>query len=135
MDKQDLDSLTQQAEAEVAASDSVSSLDDIRVAYLGKKGSITALLKSLGKLSAEDRPAAGAAINVAKQAVQSAIEAKKTELETLQLAERLKSEKIDVTLPGRGEKPGSLHPVTVTIERISQYFSQIGFTVAKGPEI
>jgi phenylalanyl-tRNA synthetase alpha chain len=110
-------------------------LDEIRVQYLGKKGEITSRMKMLGKLSAEERPAAGQMINEAKQAVQQAIEARKLSLQEAEMQQRLQAETIDVTLPGRGQVAGGLHPVTKTMQRIESLFAQLGFTVAEGPEI
>jgi phenylalanyl-tRNA synthetase alpha chain len=110
-------------------------LDQVRVQYLGKKGELTQQLKSLGKLSAEERPAAGAKINEAKQQVQDAITVKRTMMAANALSKQLAVESIDVTLPGRGQDIGGLHPVTMTIERIQNFFAQIGFSVAQGPEI
>lgn len=133
--QENLQALTDTALKAITTSDSVKALDDIRVDYLGKKGRITEQLKALGKLPKEERSAAGAQINIAKQTVQSAIEDQRVALETADLAARLASEKIDVTLPGRGVETGSAHPVTITIERIQAYFEQIGFSVAEGPEI
>ena len=132
---ENLQALRDKALAAIKAVNSVKALDDIRVEYLGKKGLITEQLKALGKLPKEERSAAGAKINVAKQAVQSAIEDQRVALETAELAARLASEKIDVTLPGRSVEVGSAHPVSITIERIQAYFEQIGFSVAEGPEI
>ena len=131
----ELQQLAEQAAAALAAAADRKALEDLRVEYLGKKGSVTQLLKGLGKLPAEERSAAGAEINKLKQQLQQQIEDKKVALETAELAERLASEKLDISLPGRGEVPGGLHPVTVTIERIQAYFQQIGFEVAEGPEI
>ncbi len=96
---------------------------------------MTQQLKSLGKLSAEERPAAGAKINEAKQQVQDAITIKRTMMAADALSKQLAVESIDVTLPGRAQVNGGLHPVTMTIERIENFFSQIGFSVAQGPEI
>ena len=110
-------------------------LDQVRVQYLGKKGELTQQLKSLGKLSAEERPAAGAKINEAKQKVQDAITVKRTMMAANALSKQLAVESIDVTLAGRGQAIGGLHPVTMTIERIENFFAQIGFSVAQGPEI
>jgi phenylalanyl-tRNA synthetase alpha chain len=107
----------------------------VRVQYLGKKGLLTEQLKQLGKLPAEERPQAGQAINVAKKQVQQAIEARKEALQNAALAEALASERIDVTLPGRGHGAGGLHPVTRTLQRIEQLFSSMGFESAEGPEI
>ncbi len=131
----DLQSLSQQAQSEIQAADSLDTLDQIRVRYLGKKGELTALLKSLGNLPAADRKAAGQDINIAKQDVQTAIEARKAELQQAVLSARLASERVDVTLPGRGQRSGGLHPVTRTMQRIEALFSQLGFSVVEGPEI
>ncbi|MFO7592651.1 MAG: phenylalanine--tRNA ligase subunit alpha [Pseudomonadota bacterium] len=131
----DLTSLVSEAEAAIAAADELQALDQIRVQYLGKKGVLTEQMKSLGKLSAEERPAAGQAINKAKGQVQQAIEARKLALQEAALNARLAAETIDVTLPGRGQAGGGLHPVTMTLERIESLFSQLGFRVAEGPEI
>jgi phenylalanyl-tRNA synthetase alpha chain len=110
-------------------------LDQIRVDYLGKKGQLTALLKTLGKLSNEERPAAGAKINEAKQQVQQAIQGKKDTLEQAAINEKLASETIDVTLSGRASGRGRLHPVTKTLQRIEEIFTAVGYTVETGPEI
>ncbi len=131
----ELNQLVEAAEQAINKAADLKSLDDIRVSYLGKKGSITERMKSLGKLSKEERPAAGQAINIAKQAVQKSLEARKETLNNAELEVRLASETIDVTLPGRGQQAGGLHPVTRTMERIEELFSQMGFEVATGPEI
>jgi len=131
----ELTGLVNEAEAAIAAADELQALDQIRVQYLGKKGVLTEQMKSLGKLSAEERPAAGQAINQAKGQVQQAIEARKQALQDAALNARLAAETIDVTLPGRGQPSGGLHPVSMTMERIESLFSQLGFTVAEGPEI
>ena len=104
----DLEGLIGEAEQSIAAAKELPALDQVRVAYLGKSGQLTAQLKQLGKLPAAERPKAGQAINKAKQALQQAIEARKTELESEQLKQRLASETIDVTLPGRGLSRGGL---------------------------
>ena len=131
----DLQKLTAEALAKINAADNLEALDQIRVSYLGKKGELTSLLKTLGQLPAEERKAAGQDINVAKRDVQQAIEQRKQALEAEKLNARLASEKIDVTLPGRGQVAGGLHPVTRTMERIENLFSRLGFTVEQGPEI
>jgi phenylalanyl-tRNA synthetase alpha chain len=105
------------------------------VKYLGKSGLLTARLKQLGSLPVEQRPAAGQVINRAKIAVQEAVEARKARLERESLSSRLVAERIDVTLPGRGQQPGGLHPITRTLQRIERLFSNAGFTVAEGPEV
>jgi len=119
----------------VAQAADETALDQVRVQYLGKKGELTQQLKNLGKLSADERPAAGAKINEAKQQVQDAITVKRTMMAAEALRAQLAVESIDVTLPGRGQDLGGLHPVTMTIERIENFFAQIGFSVAQGPEI
>lgn len=131
----ELNALIREAEAAIAAATDARALDDLRVAYLGKKGSLTAQLKSLGKLPAEERPAAGAQINAAKQAVQAVIDERKQAIEASQLADQLANETVDVTLPGRRGARGSLHPVTQTLARIEDIFVGAGYSVANGPEI
>ena len=131
----DLATLTQQALDEVTASDSLAALDEVRVRWLGKKGVFTEQLKALGKLSAAERPAAGALINEAKQQLQQAIESAEALLEQRAIKAQLAAGRIDVTLPGRGEPRGSIHPVTRARLRIENIFRQSGFEVASGPEI
>jgi phenylalanyl-tRNA synthetase alpha chain len=131
----ELETLIKKAETAVNQAADLRALDEIRVEYLGKTGVITDQLKQLGKLPAEERKTAGAEINKAKQMLQAAIEGRKTALETAALAERLAAETIAVSLPGRGEANGGLHPVTRTMQRIQQIFGGAGFEVATGPEI
>ena len=131
----ELNQLVSDAEKAINNAADLKSLDDIRVTFLGKKGSITERMKLLGKLPKEEKPAAGQAINVAKQAVQKSLEARKESLNNAELEAKLANETIDVTLPGRGQQAGGLHPVTRTMERIEELFSQMGFEVATGPEI
>lgn len=132
---ENLQTLVNEALAAVEQAADVKALDQVRVDYLGKKGQLTAQLKNLGQLSAEERPAAGAKINEAKQEVETAIRAKKTAMEEAALAEKLKSESVDVTLPGRGQKTGGLHPVTRTLERMETFFRNAGYNVEHGPEV
>lgn len=132
---ENLEQLVQNAIDAVGAADEISVLDQVRVDYLGKKGEITQLLKSLGKIDAKDRPAAGAKINEAKQGVLEKLLAKKELLETAALNQKLQSEALDVTLPGRAAEVGGLHPVTKTMRRIEQFFSQAGYSIEVGPEI
>jgi len=132
---ENLEQLVQRAIDAVDAAGEISVLDQVRVDYLGKKGEITQLLKSLGKLDAKERPAAGAKINEAKQGVLEKLLAKKASLETAALNKQLESEALDVTLPGRSAEVGGLHPVTKTMRRIEQFFSQAGYSVEVGPEI
>ena len=131
----ELEQLAKQAESSIAGAEDLSVLDDLRVEYLGKKGRLTGLLKGLGSLSAEERPAAGAKINDVKQSLQDLIGQRKMHFESIELDAKLADETIDVTLPGRGEDVGGLHPVTRTMERIEGFFSRIGYDVEVGPEI
>lgn len=130
-----LQALAEEARQAIAAADSERALDDVRVSYLGKKGALTALLKNLGQLTVDERPAAGARINMVKEAIQNQIDARQQILAAAEVAARLASETIDVTLDGRGELAGSLHPVTRTISRIRHIFARVGFEVVEGPEI
>lgn len=110
-------------------------LDQLRVDFLGKKGQLTDLLKGLGKLPAEQRPAAGESINIAKRQIQEALDARRDVLVEQALAAQLAQETLDVTLPGRRQSAGGLHPVSRTIERIQRLFESVGYSVAEGPEI
>jgi phenylalanyl-tRNA synthetase alpha chain len=130
-----LQTLADEAKAAIASATDVAALDLVRVRFLGKKGELTDLLKGLGQLSAEERPQAGAAINTVKQTLQELINVRKSALEQAAIDQKLAGEKIDVSLPGRGQHSGGLHPVTRTIERIEQFFSGVGFDVVEGPEI
>tara|TARA_R110000850_G_scaffold75169_4_gene164140 strand:- start:605 stop:1603 length:999 start_codon:yes stop_codon:yes gene_type:complete len=132
---ENLGQLVQRAIEAVEAANKISELDQVRVDYLGKKGEITQLLKTLGKLDASERPAAGAKINEAKDDVLVKLLAKKEILENAELSEKLLSEAVDVTLPGRGTELGGLHPVTKTMRRIEQFFSKVGYSIEVGPEI
>ncbi|MFT5888330.1 MAG: phenylalanyl-tRNA synthetase alpha chain [Zhongshania sp.] len=132
---ENLEGLAAEAAAKISAASDAQTLDQVRVEYLGKKGHITALLKGLGALSAEERPAAGAEINRVKEALSEQIAASKLHLDQAAVDARLAAEKIDVTLSGRGQQIGGLHPVSRTIERISAFFEGIGFEVVEGPEI
>jgi phenylalanyl-tRNA synthetase alpha chain len=130
-----LTALVEQALADVDASASLVALDEVRVRFLGKKGLLTEQLKGLGKLSATERPAAGQRINDAKASIQAALETHRIRLERTALEKDLAKGTIDVTLPGRGQEPGSVHPVTRTRLRIERIFAQAGFQVASGPEV
>ena len=132
---QQLDEVIAKAQAEIEGVKDAAALDELRVQYLGKKGFFTEQMKTLGSLSAEERPAAGALINQAKEQVQSALNAKREAFQSAELNQKLAAETIDVTLPGRRLENGGLHPVTRTIERIERLFGELGFAVATGPEI
>ncbi len=128
-------SLVESALRAIEDSSDERSLEQLRVDYLGKKGSLTDLLKGLGKLSPEERPQAGERINIAKRQVQDALELRKRDLVEETLNRQLSSEAVDVTLPGRRQGGGGIHPVSRTIERIQSIFEAAGYTVAVGPEI
>lgn len=130
-----LDQLVLSAEADFNAATEPAKLEDAKARYLGKDGSLTALLKGLGKLTPDERKSAGAAINRAKERVESALTARRDALKNAQLEAQLAAEALDITLPGRGAPRGGLHPVTTSLERIEQLFRSIGFEVADGPEI
>ncbi|MFK8049149.1 MAG: phenylalanine--tRNA ligase subunit alpha [Halioglobus sp.] len=132
---ENLDALADEAKAAISTAEDLATLEQLRVDYLGKKGRLTALLKGLGKLSDEERPAAGAQINVVKQELYEEIGTRKTLLDSAVVNAKLAEETIDVTLPGRGQSVGGIHPVTRTIERMEDFFSAIGFEVVEGPEI
>ncbi|HRQ57770.1 MAG TPA: phenylalanine--tRNA ligase subunit alpha [Azoarcus taiwanensis] len=133
MDK--LDQLVEEAVTAFAAVSDTAQLDQVKARFLGKSGSLTERLKSLGKLPPEERRTAGAEINRAKSAVEAALEARRATLRAERLNAQLASEALDVTLPGRGSGQGGLHPVTRTLERIETLFASLGFIVADGPEI
>lgn len=133
--EQQLKELRESAVVELAKADSIDMLNDLRVKYLGKKGSLTSILRGMGALSAEERPRIGQIVNEIRAELEGVIEAKGTELKEAELAARLASERIDVTLPGRQPSEGHRHPLTLTLERIKEIFMQLGFTVAEGPEV
>jgi phenylalanyl-tRNA synthetase alpha chain len=130
-----VESLLAQARAAVAAAADLPALDAVRVHYLGKKGEITARLKQLGNLPDDQRRAQGQVINTAKAALTEALDARRELLEADALASQLRASAIDVTLPGRGQQPGGLHAVTLTLQRIEKIFAGAGFAVHEGPEV
>jgi len=121
--------------AEIAASADLRALDDLRVRYLGKKGEVTAQLKALGSMEPEQRKAHGQAVNALRDELNRAISERRDVLEEQALEQKLLSEKVDVTLPGRGEQRGGLHPVTHAMDRAIAIFTKLGFDVATGPEV
>jgi phenylalanyl-tRNA synthetase alpha chain len=131
----DIEQLGQQALADIASAQTPDALEALRVALLGKSGSITAQLKSLGALPGDQRKAAGEAINRARDAISEALSARKIALNDAALHARLANETIDVTLPGRNAERGRLHPVSRTLERITDIFGRMGYELADGPEI
>ncbi|AXK38012.1 phenylalanine--tRNA ligase subunit alpha [Crenobacter cavernae] len=130
-----VDAILEAGRAALEAAADLTELEQVKARYLGKSGELTELLKQLGKLAPEERKAAGATINVAKQAFEAEHNARRDALNAEKLAQQLAAESLDVSLPGRGSQPGGLHPVTLTLERITELFRTLGFEVADGPEI
>ena len=130
-----LESIVTTALAEFAACGDAPALEDAKAKYLGKTGWLTELLKSLGKLPADERPAAGARINEAKATLEAALDRRRDELAAAKLERQLAADALDVSLPGRGLGVGGLHPITRTLQRIETIFHSMGFAVADGPEI
>lgn len=130
-----LQQLKEEALQKIEASGNVKELNDVRVAYLGKKGPITDLLKGMGKLPAEERPKMGALVNVVREEVTEVLEARMTLLQEQAIQEQLAKESIDVTLPGRPVKTGNHHPLTRVVEEIEDLFISMGYEIAEGPEV
>ena len=130
-----VDDIVQEAEAAIAAAETLGELDVVRVQFLGRQGRITTESRTLGTLAPELRPEAGKRLNDGKQAIRDVLDARKAILSANVLQSRLASERLDVSLPGRGQSSGGLHPVTRTLDRISSLFRAIGFEVVEGPEL
>ncbi len=131
----ELDSIVDSARSAFAAALTPAELENAKAQFTGKTGRITELMKGMAALSVEEKKTRGAAINVAKQAIEAALNARRQALADAELQSQLKAESLDVTLPGRQREPGGLHPVSLTLERIEQIFASMGFDVADGPEI
>jgi phenylalanyl-tRNA synthetase alpha chain len=132
---QHLDELINHAQNEIQQTTDLQQLEQLRVYYFGKKGRLTEQLKQLGQLPAEERREAGQHINQAKDQLHAALEQQREQLQTAALAAQLAAQQIDVSLPGRGQSVGGLHPLTQTLQRIETLFTQMGFSVAQGPEV
>ena len=130
-----LKALASSAQTTIASADSLSSLEELRIKYLGKKGELSVILKGMGKLSAEDRPRIGAIANEIKSAIQDTLTNKQTDLKKAQLEQKLASETIDVTMPAITRPLGKIHPLQSTIDRVTDIFVGLGYTVAEGPQI
>lgn len=133
--QEQLSNLLQDALSAVDASDDATAIEAVRIKYLGKKGLLTEQLKKLGSLSPDERPLVGQRVNDAKKTISEKIQSKKESLEHASRNASLSAEKIDVSLPGRGSDVGGLHPVTITIRRLENFFSSTGFEIVEGPEI
>ena len=130
-----VDEIVRDADTAMAAAETLAELDGVRVKFLGRQGRITMASRAIGALAAELRPEAGRRLNDGKQVIRNALDARKAALSADVLRSRLASERLDVSLPGRGQSSGGLHPVTRTLERISSLFRAIGFEIVEGPEL
>ncbi len=130
-----LEALRQEAQQAIAAADTLERLEELRVVYLGKKGQLSALLRNMGQMSAEERPAIGALANTVKEALQSELERQRTTLQTARIQAQLEAETLDVTMPGVYRPLGRVHPLNSTIDRVLDIFVGLGYTVAQGPEM
>ncbi|HIW92994.1 MAG TPA: phenylalanine--tRNA ligase subunit alpha, partial [Candidatus Flavonifractor merdipullorum] len=133
--KEQLEQIRREAVAAMEGAGSAQELDALRVKYLGKKGELTAVLKQMGKLSAEERPAMGQLANEVRAALEAALETKGKALEAKALEDRLKDEALDVTVPGKAVKEGHRHPMYIALDEIKEIFIGMGFTVLDGPEV
>jgi len=133
--EQELKALRQVAMEELSHVASLDVLNDLRVKYLGKKGSLTSVLRGMGALAAEERPRIGQIVNELRSELEGLLEARQEELKQAELTQKLASEKIDITLPGRRSRTGHKHPLTLTLDRIKSVFMRMGFDVAEGPEV
>ena len=133
--KEQLDAIRQEAEAALQTCTDAKQLDAIRVQYLGKKGALTAILKQMGKLSAEERPVMGQLANAVRSDIESAITKQQAAIAEAALEQKLQSETLDITLPGKQKKIGGLHPLTIVENEIKEIFLGMGFSVADGPEV
>lgn len=131
----DISNILEQAQTELQSVKNLGQLEEIRIAYLGKKGHLTTLLKQLGTLEPSERPQFGQKVNVAKQQFQQWLDEKRAELESATLEEQIRAQRIDITLPGRALDQGGMHPITRTLQRLEDFFSQLGFVIAEGPEV
>ena len=133
--KEQLEGMLQEARNAIHAAESEGALQEIRIHFLGRKGKLTALMKEMGRLSPEERPIVGALVNRVKEDLESGFESRGEQLREVEIARRLASERIDVTLPGRSGFFGSKHPITLVTEEISTIFASLGFGVEEGPEV
>jgi len=133
--KERINEIKARALAEITGAGGVKKLDDIRIAFLGKKGELTALLKQMGTLSPEERPVIGQAANLAREEFEAAYAAKLTELQNAEITERLTNEELDITLPGTRRGIGSRHPLNIALDELKEIFTSMGYTMVYGPEV
>ncbi len=131
----DLNRIRAEATAQLAGASGKKELEELRVRYLGKKGEVTAILKQMGKLSPEERPVVGKLANEVRAAIEEALEARTSALSAAAFEEKLKSEKLDVTLPGRRPVLGHKHPLSLALDELKEIFLGMGFSIAEGPEV
>lgn len=133
--RDDVEKIISQAAAEVSAASSLAELDEVRVRYLGKKGRITAALRSLGMCPPEERPALGKLLNEARESVEAMLTRRRDEVSALERAKALEAERVDVTLPGTRPPVGARHPIRMVYDELEEIFGRMGFEVAEGPEV
>ncbi len=133
--KDKIKAISELAEQKLSEANDAASLENIRINYLGKKGELTSLLRELGKLSPEERPAMGQLVNEVKQHLEAELDQRKAVIAKLELENKLKNEKIDVTLPAKEKKLGHIHPMNIVLREIEDIFKEMGFTIADGPEV
>lgn len=133
--KEQITSIKAAVEAKLAAAETMEQLEELRVAYLGKKGELTSLLRGMGSLSPEERPKMGQLVNEVRALLEEEIQVRSEQLKKIQLEARLSEEKIDVTMPGVRRVPGNRHPLTIALDEIKDLFISMGFSIAEGPEI
>ena len=133
--KEQLQNIKEQALKTIGDCVDVKQLDDLRVKYLGKKGELTAILKSMGKLSAEERPVMGQLANDVRQSLESFIAQKQSQLKSALMEQRLKKETLDVTMPGKQQAMGVRHPLNIVLDELKEIFRGMGYTVVDGPEV
>ncbi|MCH3972526.1 MAG: phenylalanine--tRNA ligase subunit alpha [Oscillospiraceae bacterium] len=133
--KEELQAIGSKALQELHSADSQKLLDELRVRYLGKKGSLTSILKKMGSLSAEERPVIGKLANEVRAKIEGAVADRRSELKDLELQHRLQAESLDVTMPGKCRRLGAKHPISLTLEDLEEIFLGMGFSIAEGPEV
>ena len=133
--KAQVEALRAAALGELTTLETLKELEEFRVRYLGKKGEVTALLRGMGAVPAEERPAMGQLINQLRSELESALENKETALSSLQKAAQLKAETLDITMPGKAETTGGLHPLNIVLADLIDIFQSMGFDVVDGPEV
>ena len=133
--KEQLNNIQQQALAEIQNASDIKTVDDLKVRLLGKKGELTAILKQMGKLSADERPVIGQLANEVRQCIENDISRRREQLKSLDTERRLKKEALDVTLPGKRIEQGSRHPLHIVLDELKEIFKGMGYSIMDGPEV